>query len=291
MKKPTAQVVESIAGDKPYQVRAREALPILVRQAFSNKTIYYSDLAQELNMPNPRNLNYVLGSIGQTLQNLSIHWDETIPPIQCLVINKADNLPGEGVGWFLNQEQRNPNFSYAGLSKQQKRIYLESRLSEIYLYPKWNKILESLDLKPLTVDFSQLLIKASTFRGGGESENHKRLKKHVSENPEIVRLLNFNNVGEIEKRLPSGDCLDVSFETKNEWVAVEVKSSISDEVDIVRGMFQCVKYKAVIDAMNYLDKANNSCRTVLVIEGSLSQKLISIKNILGIEVIENVTVP
>lgn len=56
----TAQIAELINGNKLYQIRAREALPLLVRQAHSAQTIFYSDLAAELKMPNPRNLNLFL---------------------------------------------------------------------------------------------------------------------------------------------------------------------------------------------------------------------------------------
>jgi hypothetical protein len=75
-------------GDKLYQQRAREALPILVRQAMISQKITYSDLALELKMPNPRNLNFVLGSIGNLLRISSIEWNEIIPPIQSIVVKK-----------------------------------------------------------------------------------------------------------------------------------------------------------------------------------------------------------
>lgn len=70
----TAKVAEPLSGDKLYQQRARSALPLLVMQAISSTPIIYEDLAHELQMPNPMNLNYVLGSIGQTLLNLSQYW-------------------------------------------------------------------------------------------------------------------------------------------------------------------------------------------------------------------------
>lgn len=60
-----------LQGDKLYQQRARLALPYLVRQAKANKKIYYSDLAHEVDMPNARNLNYVLGEIGTALESLA----------------------------------------------------------------------------------------------------------------------------------------------------------------------------------------------------------------------------
>ena len=51
---------ELLISDKLYVQRARIALPILVRQAKNGECIFYSNLAEEIGMPNPRNLNYVL---------------------------------------------------------------------------------------------------------------------------------------------------------------------------------------------------------------------------------------
>lgn len=90
----TDSSAEYLSGDKLYQQRARAALPLLVGQARMRKEIVYSDLAPQLGMSNARNLNYVLGYIGQALQSLSEEWDECIPPIQCLVVSKRTGLPG-----------------------------------------------------------------------------------------------------------------------------------------------------------------------------------------------------
>lgn len=56
-----------LAGDKLHQKRARAVLPLLVREASQSETVYYSDFAAELGMPNERNLNYVLGYAGSAL--------------------------------------------------------------------------------------------------------------------------------------------------------------------------------------------------------------------------------
>jgi hypothetical protein len=70
-----------LSGNELYQKRARAALPLLVRQATQSATIFYSDLAAELGMPNERNLNYVLGYVGDSVEALSKDWKEDIPPI------------------------------------------------------------------------------------------------------------------------------------------------------------------------------------------------------------------
>jgi hypothetical protein len=78
MSKDTAITASGILGNELYQQRARRAFPLLVRQAMTQKSIRYKDLAKELHMPNSRNLNYVLGSIGTSLLELSQEWGEDI---------------------------------------------------------------------------------------------------------------------------------------------------------------------------------------------------------------------
>jgi hypothetical protein len=286
MKAPTAEVANSIFGDKLYQKRARLTLPILVRQAEAGSAIFYSDLAKELNIPNPRNLNYVLGSIGKGLEELSRQWGVDIPPIQCIVCNKSTRLPGEGIGWFLDKSDENSKLLFTGLSNKEKKTVVDNELIKIYLYRDWEKVLKALSLSPIKNSFSDLVIAASNFKGGGESQAHKTLKEYVAKHPKVIGLKINTPRGETERPLPSGDCLDVSFSTKKEWVAVEVKSAISNDADILRGLFQCVKYRAVIEAVQATGAVPQNGRAVLVLEGGFPAKLLPMKNILGVEVFE-----
>jgi hypothetical protein len=97
----------------------------LVRQAHAQQPIFYSDLASELGMRNPRNLNFVLGSIGQTMIDLSESRGDEVPPIQALVINKATGLPGDGVGLWLNER------SFGALSSKQQRALVDAACLKI----------------------------------------------------------------------------------------------------------------------------------------------------------------
>lgn len=133
----TAKIAGPISGDKLYQKRARAAFPLLVRQAQAGVPIYYSDLAEELEMSNARNLNYVLGSIGRSLELLPKEWKEKVPPIQCLVVNKSTGLPGEGIGGFLVKKE-----DFAALPLRQKRSIVEVALQHVFSYPRWEKVLE-----------------------------------------------------------------------------------------------------------------------------------------------------
>jgi hypothetical protein len=279
----TAAIAKPMSGDKLYQVKARAALPLLVRQAEAGSTVFYSHFAEELGIPNPRNLNYVLGSIGQSLQDLSKEWGVKVPPIQCLVVNKATGLPGEGIGWFLVKKE-----DFAALPLRQKRAIVDAELQHVFSFPRWHEVLKALGLEPATSNYSSLISKAKGGFDGGESDDHKTLKEYVAKHPQVIGLGAMSPIGSTEFPLPSGDSLDVSFKWKKLWVAAEVKSSKSTLGDIVRGLFQCVKYRAVMEAVLLTEALPQNARAVLVLESSLPQSLIPLRNMLGVEVFYNV---
>ena len=280
----TTNIAEPISGDKLYQERARHAFPLLVRQAEAGQTVFYSSLAEELEMLNPRNLNYVLGSIGQTLKNLSKVWKESIPPIQCLVINKVTGLPGKGIGGFLGQKK-----DFSKLSRLKQQEIVSGALARIRAYPKWSEVLSAVGLAPTKANFRKLNAAAAREgMGGGEKEQHRKFKEFVAANPSIIDLPLGTGVGKLEVRLPSGDSLDVAFQTTSEWVAAEVKSSISSEADLVRGLYQCVKYQAVMQAVEASENRERSARAVLVLEAKFPFCLVPLRNILGVTVFDGV---
>lgn len=276
----TAEVSENFWGDKLYQQRARKALPLIVRQALIGETIFYSDLAEELEMPNARNLNYVLGCIGTTLIELSEETEEQIPPIQCLVVNKATELPGEGIGWFISDKE------FKNLSKKQKKVVVDSQLAKIYSYSDWLWVLD--ELKINYPDFPELPVHGKSPRSGGEGQHHKELKEYISNNPTVIGLSDSWPKGEMEFNLPSGDSVDVMFSYRKQMVAVEVKSRISEPADINRGLFQCVKYQAVTEAMLGIQGKPQNVQTLLVLESSFPKELIPIKNMLGVKVMSGI---
>lgn len=278
---------QPIWGDKLYQQRAQKALPILVRQAIAREPIYYSQLAHELNMPNPRNLNYVLGSIGETLLLISEKWGIDIPSINSLVININTLLPGSGVVWVSNGP---PNYDELSTSEKREIIALEFR--NIYTFSSWLELLDELGLPhPQNPDYSHHLeaIRMGNY-GGGEGEAHREFKEYVSRNPQLLGLSRRIGVGEVEFLLPSCDTADVLFKNGSEWVVVEVKSHVSNSTDIYRGLYQCVKYEALVRAYQIERGFSPNCLVILVLEGKFPEELIVLKNTLQIEVIDEVAI-
>lgn len=290
----TANKVLSIYGDnmhgnKLYQKRAREALPVLVRQAEARKKIFYSDLTEELDMSNPQNLNFPLGSIGKTLQEIGKSWKEKIPPIQCLVVNKNTGLPGEGISGFISDENE-----FKKLSMGKKDALIKGVLAKVFGYDKWDSVLEELGLEPALIPESviqEVKRSASSRRGGsGEGIEHKKLKQYIANNPQSIGIGARKWETETEKDLPSGDFIDVSFESKRRWIGVEVKSKTSYEGDIQRGLYQCVKYQAVMDAYLSVEGLQRDAKTILALGGKLPKRLIPVRNTLGVKVVEGIKV-
>ena len=275
----TSSIAMSISGNALYQKRARSTLPILVRQAMASEKIFYGDLAKELDMPNARNLNYVLGSIGNALLELGKKWQEEIPPIQGIVVNQQTGLPGDGV-----------NFIAGKPDPRQKEAIVQEKLGSVFSYPRWLDVLEAFRLSPaesLNPRLEQLEDHRSSTR---ESEAHKRFKNYIAHHPRVVGLKKSLAPGETECKLPSGDIPDVLFESARCRIAVEVKSHISNEDDLRRGLFQCVKYRAILRACRSLEGGTYEADALLAIEGSLPKELIPVRNTLGVKVIENIRI-
>ena len=277
----THKIASGFFGDKLYQQRAREALPILVRQAKAATPIYYEDLATEMGMPNPRNLNYPLGCIGDALNELSQEWGRDIPHIQAIVRNRQTDLPGPGFDGFL--EEQGEKWANA----KERRAIIESYWAKIAAYPYWDDVLEALNLEPTSTDLAQII--ARTARSvGGEGPDHLALKNYVSINPRLVGLKVGDPAGETECGLPSGDCVDVVFYQQRRVHAVEVKPAGASVDDVTRGLFQCIKYRAVMMARAAYEHDDRSITVCLALGGELPAKLIPLRNSLGIEVFESI---
>lgn len=276
----TSQVARDFHGPKLYQQRAREVLPILVRQAEARQPVFYLALAQEVAMPNARNLNYVLGCIGRTLNELAEEWEDHVPPIEALVVNQQTRLPGPGFDGFLTEQDE------SWTTKAERRALIEAHWARIYAYPYWRDVLDELKVEA-TIDAAAEIIARARRAGGGEGPDHLALKEHVRTNPRLVGLTCGDAPGESEFCLPSGDSVDVAFLQKDRIHAVEVKPAGAADSDIARGLFQCVKYRSVLQALAGYEHDRRKITACLALGGELPTRLIPLRNSLNIDVIEN----
>jgi hypothetical protein len=242
-------------------------------------------LAKKLGMPHPRNLNYVLGAIGDELKTLGKEWKEEVPPIECIVINKNNKTPGRGIGFHM------PVDKFRKLSPAARKQLLHDLNLEIWGYQRWDAVLKHFNLAPALPDqeMIELAKRAGYGQGGGESPEHLALKEYVAQNPHVLGLA--KTTPKTEHRFGSGDEIDVLLKYPKEWVGIEVKGINSDEPDLMRGIFQCVKYEALIQAEQKLTQQTVGGRVLLVLGGSLSPTLREAADLFEIDVRERMAVP
>jgi len=122
------------------------------------------------------------------------------------------------------------------------------------------------------------------YGGPVESDEHRRLKEYVNSHPRRFGAPNGCKEGVTEKRLRSLDEIDVWFVSPGEQLAVEVKSHRSNDLDLERGIFQCVKYRAVLEAENRAGKIRSTVRACLVSERKLPNELARLAKLFDVEV-------
>jgi hypothetical protein len=281
--------------------QAKRSLYELVKHVFYHSSgtiegITYQELATRIGrinkhgMGHGHGMGWVLGEMGHLLQNLEGDWGEVIPHLQSLVINKAGQLkglPDDGIKEFWPE--------YPGLTREEKRNKVRMEYARIVEFgSRWNKVLSDLRLPPIKDPSEKKQHPNRPHGGGGESPEHKALKEHVYNNPNLVQV-DHSYMGFREYSFPSLDAVDVLFKSCDQWVAVEVKSRTSDqfEGDFERGLYQCVKYRALLEAMKSDSHyaVPDKFRVVLLLETKLPQQYRSTAKALGVEVIEGIAVP
>lgn len=137
-----------------------------------------------------------------------------------------------------------------------------------------------------TIDLKEI---AGTERDGlryglsGEGENHKELRIWVKDNPAKVVEGLRNVQSKTEVALDSGDRIDVVYCCKGQTIAIEVKSSDSDHHDLRRGVYQCVKYRAVLRAQYSEKNESRVVSSLLITQSELDDNLKKLARKLGIK--------
>ena len=122
-------------------------------------------------------------------------------------------------------------------------------------------------------------------KDGGESPKHQDLKQRILENPGKLGISELADRVK-EGKLADGGKVDVLFKSDAEWVAVEVKSEISQPQDVERGLFQCVKYEALMEAEIRVRGLSVGARAILAVGGQFPRELEDKRKILGVNVYE-----
>ena len=277
-------IIDEVIPQERSRELARKIIPILIRwakQGLTNKT--YNHLIKELGYMIFSGIGKQLGNVDEVFKRFrEVTGDATIPMLNSLVKDKDTLLPSEGFSIVY------PN--YENMTNEEKKLLVIGLDTKAIEYQNWDWVLAALELVPSTIDTaaSEAAIRSGKFYGsGGEGEDHKKLKEYIYNHPETLGIKNVKE-RDMEHILLSGDRLDVYFVLNDgSKIAVEIKPFTSPDADVLRGLFQCVKYKTILDAEDKIHGEKSNNKSLLVIGGSLSPENQKVRDTLGLTVIEN----
>ncbi|WP_287156691.1 hypothetical protein [Euryhalocaulis sp.] len=232
----------------------------------------------------PTHIGAVAGKLMDQIENV----DEDAPLINAL-ITRSNGIPGRGFGGYYDRLWRPSGGRYwENATRKQKLEIVEEIRAEVRQYRRWDQVYRDLyGVDPKEVILARKYTEKDgkppeTARrpGAGESPEHRNLKLWAAANPEALGL-SETMVGTPEQGLLSGDRVDVLFTDGAKFVAVEVKSILSSEDDWQRGIYQCVKYRAVVSALE--KPLPVSVRTILLTELPLTPELKTRARELGVQ--------
>ena len=269
------------------------ALPALVKHVRRQHddvlpTLTYGDLAEMIGWfnkngkPHARGIGKVLHHVMNLIDSVGSAWEEQLPFLTTVVVAAAagenQGLPESGI------ESRWPGYQSLNRAEKQARVLAEyTRI--LYFGARWEQVLTELSLTSGEP--------RRNINGGGESDAHRALKEYVLNHP-IEFGAQSCQFAQAEYALRSGDSIDVFFRSPQLWIGVEVKSIVSDRMieDYERGIYQVIKYRAVLQAQAGVDHPHRppTIRVLLALEGRLPVAYRAIAQRLGVEVREEVGV-
>ena len=246
-------------------------LPVVASKATMTYGCMARLLARDLGIDGRIFSTHVGGVVGSLMDRLHDR-DPKLPLINVLVVNGATGSPGQGVDGYLS---RRFGGNAIALTANRKVKLVSMAAREVYRHRQWPEVFRrtfGVDAPVAdALDAFGGVERDANFpapmRGGeAESREHKTLKAYVLAHPECVGIEGRPDSGADELLLLSGDEVDVCFETGKRIDLIEVKSSRSDFRDLQRGVYQCVKYRAVFAAQRRGVTADMLIVTTLVTE-------------------------
>lgn len=263
----TNNIIDEVITTDKTRENIRKAIPFLVHLAQTRKQGTYKELIGALGYETYSGIGTLLGNIENVVSALGKTYGHSVPSLNALIVNK-NGLPSDGFAYVYP--------IYDKLTNEEKITFVNGHNEKVYSYPDWNWVLKALELRPAAIvdsEYTSKLRSSVTIHGhGGEGPEHKAIKQAITDNPQLI---GFDDVksAQTEYTLLSGDRIDVLLVLKNDdHIAVEVKPSTASQEDITRGIFQCVKYKAVMDAERNIESAFYKNSSILVLAGTMSEQ-------------------
>jgi hypothetical protein len=235
----------------------------LIQAARERGTITYGEACSRLEdrehfgrIGRATRLGLTAGTLMERLQEV----DPKVPLLNVLLVLQKDRRPSDGAGSFLAERFGVPLLRHRKAREKYPdlwRCYSDQAAKEVYAYEHWSEIYERTYRQRwkrsnvIAAPSKEGSEKDGISRGrGGEGPHHRYLRLWAKEHPQEVLSKLAVQRSETEVDLPSGDRVDVVYYAADRTIAIEVKSRDSNAEDLTRGVYQCVKYKAVLRAMD-----------------------------------------
>ncbi len=286
--------VSKLEGCKWAERTARSGFPILIEHARKHRReITYGEWKEiivrrglgKATVPAAR-YGHPAGRIGDACKEYTDQTGNLVPLINLMVVNEESRVPGAGAAEYIKQycDVRAIPFDPEHCSVREKRAIIEAALEEIFDCPHWEDVLRTcgLDEPKKSRSPKRPQPQPHKWHTGPESEAHNRLRQKIASNPAIVGVKDAEN-GVEEYILWSGDKVDVYF--AKAALAVEVKTANAGFSEIHRGIFQCIKYKAVLRAQQVYGREIPTADCLLALGGVLPEELKNIAKLFKVRVV------
>ena len=202
-----------------------------------------------------------MGKPAGRLMNRTLAVRRDCPLLNVLLIAQRDRMPSDGAGSYMAAylgDRRLRARGYRDRHPDRWRAAFDKIAADVYAFDEWDRVYREAFGQPLAAPAVPEGQEDDGISHGrqGEGPNHKKLRLWVKKNPGKIKRAYKGFRPETEVVLDSVDRVDVVFYGRNETVAIEVKSIDSDETDVRRGVFQCIKYRAVMEAMDVRSEAS-----------------------------------
>lgn len=252
-------------------------LPVIA----ANATITYGRIAELLQVDLriqgkifPIHVGGVVGGLMDRIHKI----DPKAPLINVLAVNQQTGLPSIGVD---NHLKNRFGVKEKKMTPSLKSVLVDKAAREVYAFQNWANVYRKVfrasppSSDPVTIVSGKErdgLPPSPVAKGRGgeaESEEHKALKAYVLKHPALFGLRGKPNMADTELLLLSGDEVDVYFETNKRVDLIEVESVRSNWNDLRRGIYQCIKYRAVFEAQRRMVTPDMRLIATLVVESDV----------------------
>jgi hypothetical protein len=190
------------------------------------------------------------------------------------VVNASTGLPGDGATNFIKR-LLHPDLR-RNLAKGDTQALAQAAVDAVLNFNDWAAVARELGVKKVqpvqvlqdTLREDEPIQRPKPFpKAGGfaESPQHKALKVWAIKHPEFFAKYGKFKTGKNEEVLDSHDRLDAYLYNQSTRLAIEVKASNAPDSEVFRGIFQCIKYRATLRAMQLADSTVPNANAVLLL--------------------------